>query len=83
MNSKIFSYKVEGILLGVEKDNLKTSPNFDRKAIIEQLKTLFASDNFKPDERTLSFKIKDGQLFIEGLATETEAPKTIGFFSGK
>jgi ferredoxin-nitrate reductase len=32
---------------------------------------------------SLSYKIKDDQLFIEGLAVENEEPKTVGFRFGK
>jgi hypothetical protein len=83
MNSKLFSYKVSGIELGEEINDLKVSSTFDRKAVLEQLKELFKEDNYKIDERTLDYKVIDGQLYIEGLAVENEAPKTVGFTFGK
>ena len=83
MNSKIFSFKVDGIVLEPANDSLKVSQNFDRKIILEQLNARFKEDNFKLDERTLNFKIKDDQLFIEGLVVESEEPKSIGFLFGK
>jgi hypothetical protein len=83
MEAKIFSYKVDGVLLEPVEDNLKMSKSFDRKAIIEGLKELMKKENFKVDERTLDYKIVDGQLYIEGLAVENEVPKSIGFMSGK
>ena len=79
MQAKIFSYKVEGILLEPVSESLKTSKDFDRKAIIEELKALFKADNYQLDERSLEYKIVDGQLYIEGLAVENQAPKSIGF----
>ena len=83
MNSKIFSFKVDGIVLEPANYSLKVSQNFDRKIILEQLNARFKEDNFKLDERTLNFKIKDDQLFIEGLVVESEEPKSIGFLFGK
>ena len=82
MESKLFSYKVAGIALGEETNGLKVSNTFDRKTVLEQLRDLFKQDNFKIDERTLDYKVIDGQLYIEGLATENEAPKTVGFSFG-
>ena len=79
MQAKIFSYKVEGIQLEPVSESLKTSKDFDRKAVIEELKTLFKADNYQIDERSLDYKIVDGQLYIEGLAVENHAPKSIGF----
>jgi hypothetical protein len=83
MKSKIFSYQVEGILLEPVNDNLNISKPFDRKVVIEQLKELLNTESFKVDERTLNYKIRDNQLYIEGLAVENEEPKSIGFMSGK
>lgn len=83
MNAKIFSYKADGIVLETVNEQLKLSPNFDRKALLDQLKALLKKDNFKPDESSLSYKIKDEQLYIEGLAVENEEPKSMGFFSNK
>jgi hypothetical protein len=83
MEAKIFSYKVDGVLLEPVDDNLKMSKGFDRKAIIEGLKDLMKKDNFKVDERSLDYKIVAGQLYIEGLVVENEQPKSIGFMSGK
>lgn len=83
MKSKIFSFQVEGIVLEPVNDNLKISKPFDRKVVIEQLKELLNTENFKVDERTLNYKIRDSQLYIEGLAVENEEPKSIGFMSGK
>jgi hypothetical protein len=47
------------------------------------LKEALADENFKIDERSLDYKIVDGQLFIEGIMVENETPKSIGFMSGK
>jgi hypothetical protein len=79
MKSKIFSYKVEGVLLTAVDDNLQLSEAFDRKAVLEHLKEVVKTGNWKVDERSLDFKIVDGQLFIEGIVTENEEPKIIGF----
>ena len=83
MNAKIFSYKVEGVLLEEHNDQLKISKNFDRKAILEKLKETFTIDNYKIDEASLSYKLIDDQLYIQGLAVENEEPKTVGFRFGK
>ena len=83
MDSKIFSYKVDGIVLAPVSDLLSTSPVFDRKELLNKLKDLFNEEEYKVDERSLDYKIKDGQLFIEGLALKKEETKSIGFMLGK
>lgn len=83
MNAKIFSFKAEGLLLEPLNDRLKMSQSFDRKKLLEEIKELFKKDNYTIDEASLSYKIKDDQLFIEGLAIENEEPKTVGFRFGK
>jgi len=83
MNAKMFSYKVEGILLEQHNDQLKLSKSFDRKAILEPLKETFAADNFKIDEASLSYKLIDDQLYIQGLAVENEEKREVGFRFGK
>ncbi|MGN6396200.1 MAG: hypothetical protein ACTHMI_11585 [Mucilaginibacter sp.] len=83
MNAKIFSYKVEGILLEQHNDQLKLSKTFHRKAILEPLKETFAADNFKIDESSLTYKLIDDQLYIQGLAIENEEKREVGFRFGK
>jgi hypothetical protein len=83
MESKIFSYKAEGILLEPFNDQLKLSPAFDRKELIEKIKEALDVDGFKPDERSLQFKIEDGQLLIQGIAVKEQASRSIGFMSNK
>jgi len=83
MNAKMFSYKVEGILLEPQNDQLKLSKTFDRKAILEPLKETFAPDNFKIDEASLSYKLIDDQLYIQGLAVENEEKREVGFRFGR
>lgn len=79
MQAKIFSYKVDDIRLEPINEQLKMSKEFDRKAVLEQLKALLKAENYQIDERSLDYKIIDGQLFIEGLAVENHEPKSIGF----
>jgi hypothetical protein len=83
MESKIFSYKAEGIILQPLTDQLKASPVFDRKELVEKIKELLKADGFKPDEHSLQFKIDEGQLFIQGIAVKEQASRSIGFMSGK
>ncbi|GAA3978530.1 hypothetical protein [Mucilaginibacter dorajii] len=83
MESKIFSYKVEGITLEPSTDTLKVSAVFDRKELTEKLKELFKADGFKVDERSINYKIIDDQLYIQGLAVKEEVAKSIGFMTGK
>lgn len=83
MDSKIFSYKVDGIALAPVNDQLSTSPVFNRKELLDKLKDLFADDDFKIDERSISYKVKDDQLFVEGMIVKKEEPKTIGFTMGR
>jgi len=83
MESKIFSYKVDGIVLTPVDDLLSLSPVFDRKELLNKLKELFKDDEYKVDDRTLDYKIKDGQLYIEGVVTKQAEAKSIGFMSGK
>ncbi len=83
MDSKIFSYQVEGIKLEPSTDLLKVSPVFDRKELTEKLKELFKADGFKVDEPSFSYKIIDDQLYIQGLAFKEEVAKSIGFMSVK
>ncbi|WP_143065229.1 hypothetical protein [Mucilaginibacter gossypiicola] len=83
MESKIFSYKVDGIVLTPVDDQLNISPAFNRKELLNKLKDLFKDGDYKLDERTLDYKIKDGQLYVEGVVTKQEAAKSIGFMSGK
>jgi hypothetical protein len=83
MKSKILSYKVEGILLEPFNDNLKLSKDFDRKELLNQVKEILKEQNFKLDEHSLDYKISDNQLYIEGIATEHQESKSIGFMTGK
>jgi hypothetical protein len=83
MESKIFSYKADGIVLEPANDLLNISPVFDRKELLGKLKDLFKDDDYKVDERTLDYKIKDGQLYIEGVVTKHVEAKSIGFMSSK
>ena len=83
MNAKIFSYKVPGIALETSTEALKLSPAFDRKAVLDPLKESFAGENYKIDEGSISYKIIDDQLYIQGLAVENEEPKSVGFRFGK
>ncbi|WPV00628.1 hypothetical protein SNE26_02460 [Mucilaginibacter sp. cycad4] len=83
MESKIFSYKADGIVLAPVDGQLSISPVFDRKELLSKLKGLFNVDDYKVDERTLDYKIKDGQLYIEGVITKQAEAKSIGFMSGK
>ncbi|MEZ2334660.1 hypothetical protein AB6735_03460 [Mucilaginibacter sp. RCC_168] len=83
MNAKIFSYKVTGIVLEPLNEQLKLSPPFDRKAILAPLRERFEAENYKIDEGALSYKLIDEQLFIQGVAVENEAPKSVGFQFGK
>jgi len=83
METKLFSYRVAGVVLEPVNDKVKLSKSFDRKLLISELKEALADENFKIDERSLDYKIVDGQLFIEGIMVENETPKSIGFMSGK
>jgi hypothetical protein len=84
MNARIFSYKVPGITLGPSTiENLSLSPGFDRKTVLDPLKEKFAADNYKIDEASVSYKLIDDQLYIQGLAIANEEPKTVGFRFGK
>lgn len=82
MNAKVFSYKVEGIVLEPQNDQLKLSQSFDRKAVLEPLKDTFSADNYKLDEASISYKLIDEQLYIQGIAIENEEQKTVGFRFG-
>lgn len=83
MNAKFFSYKVPGITVELTNENLKLSESFDRKAILEPLKESLAADNYKIDEASISYKLIDDQLCIQGLAVENEEQKTVGFRFGR
>ncbi|QEM11642.1 hypothetical protein [Mucilaginibacter rubeus] len=83
MESKIFSYKVDGVALEPVDDQLSVSPVFDRKELLIKLKDFFKDDDYKLDERSLDYKIKDGQLYIEGVVTKHVEAKSIGFMTGK
>jgi hypothetical protein len=79
MNAKIFSYKVPGIALEINTQDVKLSPAFDRKTVLDPLKESLAAENYKIDEASISYKIIDDQLYIQGLAVENEEPKSVGF----
>ncbi|MDN3546730.1 hypothetical protein [Mucilaginibacter aquaedulcis] len=81
MESKLFSYKAEGIVLEPLNDQLKVSPVFDRKELIEKIKEMLKIDGFKPDEHSLQFKIEEGQLFVQGLAVKQQENRSIGFMN--
>jgi hypothetical protein len=83
MNTKIFSFKVEGVALEAQDGQLKLSPGFDRKEVLAPLKERFGADNYKIDEASLSYKLIDDQLYIQGLAAENETLKSVGFRFGK
>lgn len=79
MESKLFSYKVEGIVLEPVNDNLKVSPVFDRKELVEKIKEILKEDNFTLDERSIEYNIENGQLYLQGLALKLAESKSIGF----
>ncbi|MDN5288004.1 MAG: hypothetical protein JWR38_4278 [Mucilaginibacter sp.] len=79
MESKLFSYKVEGVVLEPVNDNLKISPIFDRKEVLEKVKEILKEDNFTLDERTIEYNIEAGQLYLQGLAIKHPESKSIGF----
>ena len=83
MESKLFSYKAEGIVLEAVNDQIKVSPVFDRKELVEKIKEILNVDGFKPDEHSLQFKIEEGQLFVQGLAVKQQENRSIGFFNQK
>ncbi|MEN0052112.1 MAG: hypothetical protein AAGC65_00515 [Mucilaginibacter sp.] len=83
MESKLFSYKAEGIVLEPVNDQIKVSPVFDRKELIEKIKDILKVDGFKPDEHSLQFKIEEGQLFVQGLAVKQQESRSIGFMNQK
>ena len=83
MESKIFSYKADGIVLKPFNNELKMSRSFNRKELLNQLKEILKEQNFKLDEHSIDYKIVDNQLYIECIATEHQEPKSIGFLTGK
>lgn len=83
MQTKIFLFKIEGISLEEQNEQLKTSLGFDRKSLIEKLKDQFKDTNYRVDENSLIYKLIDEQLYIQGLAKEKEEPKAVGFTFGK
>lgn len=83
MSIKIFSFKVDGVVLETQNEQLKLSPSFDRKDVLAPLKERFKAEHYKIDETSLSYKLIDDQLYIQGIAAENEAPKTVGFQFGK
>lgn len=83
MEAKIFSYKIDGIVLEPVDDQLKISKSFNRKEALNQLKETLKEQNFRLDESSLNYKIIDGQLYVEGLAVEQQEAKSIGFMTGK
>ncbi|MBB6111051.1 hypothetical protein [Mucilaginibacter lappiensis] len=81
MESKLFSYKAEGIVLEALNDQIKVSPVFDRKELVEKIKEALKADGFKPDEHSLQFKIEEGQLFVQGIAVKQQESRSIGFMN--
>jgi hypothetical protein len=82
MKAKLFSYKVEGVLLVPFNNDLKLSPEFDKKELLDRLRDLLKEQQFEPDERSLNYKIVDDQLHVQGIAVERHEPKTVGFMMG-
>jgi hypothetical protein len=82
METKLFSYKVDGIMLEPSAEKFRLSNSFNRKDLLNEIKELLKQEDFKPDEHTIDYKIVDGQLYIEGLATKIQEPKSIGFMRG-
>ncbi len=82
MVTKVFSYRA-GVMLEPFNDNLKLSRGFDRKEILEQVKETLKEQNFTVDEGSVSFEIKENELYVEGLASDVSERKSIGFMSGK
>ncbi|MGN8072650.1 hypothetical protein [Mucilaginibacter sp. 22184] len=81
METKLFSYKAEGVVLELFNDQIKLSPIFDRKELVEKIKEILKIDGFQPDEHSLQYKIEEGQLFIQGLAVKQQENRSIGFMS--
>lgn len=83
METKLFFYKVDGIVLEPSNDKFRISNSFNRKELLNEIKELLKQEDFKPDEHSIDYKIVDGQLYIEGLATKIQEQKSIGFMTGK
>ncbi|SDD37170.1 hypothetical protein SAMN05216464_101555 [Mucilaginibacter pineti] len=83
MESKLFSYKVEGIVLEPANDILKVSEPFDRKELLNKIKEVFKDQDFKVEEQSLDYKIIDGQLYIQGLVVKQQELRSIGFMTSK
>ena len=81
MESKLFSYKAEGIVLEPFNDQIRVSPVFDRKELVEKIKEVLKTEGFKLDEHSLQFKIEEGQLFVEGIAVKQQESRSIGFMN--
>ncbi|WP_345954007.1 hypothetical protein [Mucilaginibacter sp. PAMB04168] len=78
-----FSYKVEGVTLGMIDNNLRVTKSFETRAVIDRINEKLKPQNFKVDETTLHVKYTDDQLHIEGFAIEIKEPRIVGFLSGR
>ena len=82
MESKVFSFRT-GIKLEQFDNNLMLSAGFDKKEILKYVKELLNMQNFNIDESSVSFEIKEHELFVEGIASAGSERKSIGFLAGK
>lgn len=83
MEAKFFQYRVEGLELQTLNENLKISNSFNKKEMLDKVKSIFKEQGFKIDLTTLDYKITDDYIIITGMAVAEEAPKNIGFMSGR
>lgn len=82
MNFRYFSLKVVSGMLHFQDANFSVSSPFSKSdvndSIIEKLRKI----NFIPDLKTVSYVIKDNQLYVEGIAYEDTPPSQTDAFFG-
>ncbi|MDB5087003.1 MAG: hypothetical protein JWR09_997 [Mucilaginibacter sp.] len=76
---KIFSLKVEDAELHFQDANFLVSPPFSKSDVNDLITEKLREINYVPDLNTISYVIKDNQLYVEGIAYEE--PQPIEFYA--
>jgi hypothetical protein len=73
LNSIIFSLRVDSVRVDSNRGSLVTSPAFSKEQVIEELVEKLYAEGYAPDDISkIQFIIKDGYLYLEGMALEMQ-----------
>lgn len=79
MNFIYFSLKLEDVVLQFRDANFLVSSPFNKSAVNELIIQKLSEIDFTPDLKTVSYIVKENQLYLEGMAFEEPKPREFDF----